>query len=236
MQMAEARRDWHADAHLARRLLRGGVGLRHVRRTLRELRDHRADLVDRMVERGQDHAAATCEARQLLGDRDALAAQMIARPELRSRARRFAWLLFVLGPLPMVLVAGLMALLAATAIVELTGVGFLEAAASNTDLATIIIRLLLQWVAPTGVGLLLCCVATRRMVLAIWPVCATAIIALVSSSTRYFVSAVPGSKSANIHFFGGSFIEWQRAILVFCALGIAYLLLRRAQLRTLDHV
>jgi hypothetical protein len=245
MQMTEARQDWHADAHLARRLLRGGVGLRHVRRTLRELRDHRADLVHRMVEQGQDHAAATCEARQLLGDRDALAAQMIARPELRSRARRFAWLLFVLGPMPMVAVMAF----AAVAIVvmaagALEGVGLISTWVNGSNLhpptititiAAITIRVLLQWVAPVLVGLLLCRAAARRLMPAIWPLCAMAIVALTSSATIFIMTPSPGGNALVWLLFAPNRVDWQRAVVLFCALGIAYLLLLHVQLRNPAH-
>ena len=243
MQMTEARQDWHADAHLARRLLRGGVGLRHVRRTLRELRDHRADLVDRMVEQGQDHAAATCEARQLLGDRDALAAQMIARPELRSRARRFAWLLFVLGPIPMIAVMTFaVPAIGVMVAVALEGVGLISTREFGSNLhpftitiADISFRVLLQWVAPVLVGLLLCRAAARRLMPAIWPVCAMAIIALTSSATSFFMTTSPGGKALAWLSFALPRVDWQRGVVLFCALGIAYLLLLRVQLRKPAH-
>lgn len=232
MQMTEARRDRHADTHLARRLLRGGVGLRHVRRTLRELRDHRADLVDRMVEQGQDHAAATSEAHQLLGDRDALAAQMIARPELRSRARRFAWLLFVLGPIPMIAVMALAGVIIGVIVaVALESVGLISTRESYPNLhpVTIAVRVLLQWVAPVLVGLLLCRAAARRLMPAIWPVCAMAIVALTSSASNYFVTDSPGGKALTMLSFTLHRADWERAVVLFCVLGIAYLLLLRMQ-------
>ena len=236
-------RDWHADAHLARRLLRGGVGLRHVRRTLRELRDHHADLVERMVGQGQDHAAATCEARQLLGDRDALAAQMIARPELRSRARRFAWLLFVLGPMPMVAVmAFAVVVIVVMVAVALEGMGLISTREYGSNLhpfiitiADISVRVLLQWVAPVLVGLLLCRAAARRLMPAIWPVCAMAIVALNSSATNFFMTASPDGKALGWLSFTSNRVDWQRAVVLFCALGIAYLLLLRVQLRKPAH-
>ena len=241
MQMTEARRDWHADAHLARRLLRGGVGLRHVRRTLRELRDHRADLVDRMVEQGQDHAAATCEANQLLGDRDVLAAQMIARPELRSRVRRFAWLLFVLGPMPMIAVtAYAVAAIGVGVVVALESVGLISTREISLNLSnlhplTIAVRVLLQWVAPVLVGLLLCRAAARRLMPAVWPVCAMAIVALTSGATWFFMTASPDGKPLVWLSLASNRIDWQRAVVLFCALGIAYLLLLRVQLRNPSH-
>jgi hypothetical protein len=245
MQTTETRQDWHADALLARRLLRGGVGLQRVRRTLRELRDHRADLVDRMVAQGQDHAAATCEARQLLGDRDALAEQMIARPELRSRVRRFAWLLFVLGPMPMVAVMAFAAVaIVVMAAVALEGVGLISTWENGSNLhpptititiAAITISVLLQWVAPVLVALVLCRAAARRLMPAIWPVCAMAIVALTSGATRFFMTASPDGKPLVWLSLASNRIDWQRAVVLFCALGIAYLLLLRAQLRNPAH-
>jgi hypothetical protein len=241
MQITETRQDWHADALLARRLLRGGVGLQRVRRTLRELRDHRADLVDRMVEQGQDHAAATSEARQLLGDRDALAAQMIARPELRSRTRRFAWLLFVLGPMPMIAAtAYVVAAIGVGVGVALESVGLIStreisANLSNLHPLTIAVRVLLQWVAPVLVGLVLCRAAARRLMPAIWPVCALAIVALTSSATTFFMTSSPGGKVLTWLALSTNRVDWPRAVVLFCALGIAYLLLLRVQLRKPDH-
>jgi transposase len=88
-----------ADAHFAERLLRGGVAPRHVRRSLRELRDHRSDIRQQLERQGRHPLDATHEAQLLLGHRDALAEQILARPELRSKARRFAWLLFGVMPI-----------------------------------------------------------------------------------------------------------------------------------------
>ena len=88
--MDEKEHDRRADARLAEQLLHGGVGLRHVRRTLREVRDHREDVQERLVALGRDPVSAALEARQVLGEQEYLVAQMTARPELRSRVRRFA--------------------------------------------------------------------------------------------------------------------------------------------------
>lgn len=109
------------DARLAGRLLRAGIGPRHVGRTLRELRDHRADLVERMMAQGSDRHTAVQEAQKRLGDERSLIAQMAARPELRSRARRFAWLLFIIGPPVMVIAVGGAAIFAALTIMSIPG-------------------------------------------------------------------------------------------------------------------
>jgi hypothetical protein len=152
--MDETAQDRRADQRLAERLLRGGVRLRHVRRTLRELRDHRRDLVDRMMDAGQECVVAEREARAQLGDRDMLAAQMIARPELRSRARRFAWILFVLGPLPMIMLLAVLSILAGAALFE--GPDSLWDPPVPGTLEVALTRMLFLWVAPGTVGLLLC--------------------------------------------------------------------------------
>jgi hypothetical protein len=220
-----------SDARLAARLLRGGVSLRHVRRALRELRDHRADLESRLVEQGRDRDSAAGEASQLLGDREALVAQMLARPELQSRVRRFAWLWFLVAPLPLVGVVGLIKVAFVVTSLEAVGLVSSQEVTSNLHPLTITVRVLLQWVAPAAVGLLLCHAAARRLVPAIWPVCTMAIVALTSSAISYVVAAAPGRNAVTTLGFGAHPLDWQRAIVLFCALAISYLLLRRAQLR-----
>jgi len=73
-------------------LLRGGVAPRHVRRTIAELRDHHTDLFAEAFARGCSVENAEREASMRLGDHDSLAAQILARPELRSWAHRWPWL------------------------------------------------------------------------------------------------------------------------------------------------
>ena len=77
------------DFHLLReRLLRGGVAPKHVRRTIAELRDHHTDLFAEAFSRGCSVEDAEREASIRLGDEDSLAAEVLARPELRSWAHR----------------------------------------------------------------------------------------------------------------------------------------------------
>jgi hypothetical protein len=223
--MDEVAQDRQADQRLAERLLRGGVGLRHVRRTLRELRDHRRDLVERMVAEGAEPVVAARDARALLGDQDVLAERMIARPELRSRARRFAWLLFVLGPLPMIMLLGALSILAGAVLFE--GADRLWDPPVSGAVEVALTRMLFVWVVPGAVGLLLCRLAVRRGVPAIWPACASAIVALTSGFTH-----VTGTvRVTGIHFGPGPASGLSRALVFFVVLGVVYLLLRRAQLR-----
>ncbi len=121
-------------------------------------------------------------ARARLGDQDALAAQMIARPELRSRVHRFAWLLFLLGPLPMIALMWVPAIIAGAALFE--GADRLLDLHLEGTLEVALTRMAFVWVVPGVVGLLLCWLAVRRCVPAIWPLCANAMVALVSSLTH----------------------------------------------------
>jgi hypothetical protein len=229
--MNEAEQDRCADLHLARQLLRGGVGQRHVRRTLRELGDHREDLVERIVARGHDRAVAVHEARQLLGDHAVLARQMIARPELRSRTRRFAWLLFGLAPLPLFCIAGLLSMFAAAAVFE--GINFLWDLPRMTEKQVIVIgRPLLLWVVPCLLGLLLCRLAVRHWVAAFWPLFAVAIVAWCSGLTYYGQEGgVTSVAFGMLPRFRSALPEYLRIVTLFCVLGASYLLLRTTHQR-----
>ncbi len=86
---------------LAERLLRAGVAPRHVRRTIGELRDHFDDLVHEGIAGGLPGPAAEDAARTRIGSDDTLAAEILARPELRSIAARHPLAVFGLGPVLM---------------------------------------------------------------------------------------------------------------------------------------
>jgi hypothetical protein len=221
--MSEVQRDRNADAHLARQLLRGGVGLRHVRRTLRELRDHREDLVQHRVAQGNDPVTAECEAHQLLGDQRELVARMTSRPELRSRARRFAWLLFVVGPVPMVFAAVLLLVLVLSGVGALLNAADLLVGRKDPELEVVFTKAVLQWVSPAIVGLLLCRAAIRRHIAAVWPLCALAMVSL----------AAGGTQVSGVDEVTGIAIGWlplpamARAGMVFGACAFAYLMMRR---------
>src|ERR1700748_1601694 len=90
-------------------LLRGGIAPRHVRRYVRELADHLDDLAAAERAAGRDEEAALLAAQARLGGDDALAAAMLARPELKSWAAKAPWLVFGLVP-PLATMAGLFAL------------------------------------------------------------------------------------------------------------------------------
>lgn len=223
--MAETSGDRKWDTRLAEALLRGGVGLRHVRRCLRELGDHRDDLVAALRDQGLDARAAEIEAQLRLGNQQQFIAQMIARPELRSRARRFAWLLFLVGPLFMVCLLGLLAVGAVAGVAQVIGVSTGLYVPSATEV--MITRALLQWLIPVAVGMWLCRAALQRRISAAWPVCAMAITALTAGGVYYGVTPDPGGKPLTELAFGPYPLNGMRVVVLFVALMLGYLLLRR---------
>lgn len=84
---------------LRERLLRAGVAPRHVRRYLRELSEHLADLTAEETTAGRDPADAETAALARLGRVDQLAEAMLRQRQFRSWACRAPWLTFSAGPL-----------------------------------------------------------------------------------------------------------------------------------------
>jgi hypothetical protein len=70
-------------------LLRGGVSRVYVERTMLELNDHYEDLERAALAAGLSSAEAARAAREQLGDEAALAAAVLARPELRVWSHRW---------------------------------------------------------------------------------------------------------------------------------------------------
>jgi hypothetical protein len=87
------------------RLLRGGIAPRHVKRYLRELSEHLADLTQAEVEAGFGADDAAARARAALGPDAELADAMLKQRDFRSWRARFPWLVFLLMP-PLALIAG----------------------------------------------------------------------------------------------------------------------------------
>ena len=84
---------------LRTRLLRGGIAPRHVRRTVRELKDHYHDLVDEATEQGMARDEARRVALDRLGNPDDVASGLLACRELRGWAWRYPMLAAVFYPL-----------------------------------------------------------------------------------------------------------------------------------------
>jgi len=106
---------------LCETLLRGGVAPRHVRRYLRELDDHLADLTEAQRIAGYDPANAAIRAQAQLGSEAELVAAMLAQPSLRTLAARAPWLVFGLLPPLAALAAFFLAALPLAIIVKTQG-------------------------------------------------------------------------------------------------------------------
>ena len=94
-----------AFANLEDRLLRGGIAPRHVKRYLRELSEHLADLTAAQRDAGFDAEDAAARARAALGPDQELADAMLKQRDFRSLPARFPWAVFSLVPL-LVTIAG----------------------------------------------------------------------------------------------------------------------------------
>src|SRR3569833_1509433 len=98
-----------AFAGLEDRLLRGGIAPRHVKRYLRELTEHLADLTEAQRDLGHDQTDAAARARAALGPDAELADAMLKQRDFRSWRARFPWAVFGLMP-PLALILGFLLL------------------------------------------------------------------------------------------------------------------------------
>jgi hypothetical protein len=80
------------------RLLRAGIAPRHVRRYMRELKDHLADLKVEEERAAHDRSVAEQKALARLGTSDDLVQAMITQRQFRSWSTRAPWAAFGLGP------------------------------------------------------------------------------------------------------------------------------------------
>jgi len=94
---------------LGETLLRAGVAPAHVRRYVRELSEHVADLAQEELQAGRSPADARTAARARLGDDDALADAMLEQPSLRSWAGCAPCATLVVGPLLLLILAWVVA-------------------------------------------------------------------------------------------------------------------------------
>ena len=107
---------------LGERLLRSGIAPRHVRRYLRELRDHYDDAIQEELRKGAGRVAAEESAAKRLGEPDHLVQSALARPELLSWSRRWPWAVYIVAPLllfPVAFVATILVMVGLTPSTEL---------------------------------------------------------------------------------------------------------------------
>ena len=187
----------HALSELRERLLRAGVGPRHVGRYLRELSDHLADLIVEERRSGRTLTEAEAAALARLGGIDELTEAMTSRPEFRGWCARTPWVMFGVLPLGLLSIAYGVAGLIAWSIWKLYlpgtdtpfghpvhGLGVILVAAGKFDyLGT-----------PVALGWMIGILAARQRSTPLWPAVGIAATALVGGISRFYGirSPVPG--------------------------------------------
>jgi hypothetical protein len=155
------------------RLLRGGIAPRHVKRYLRELGDHLADITEAQAAAGHDAPTAAARARAALGPDEELADAMLKRGDFRSFSARFPWLVFGVTP---VLALSLAVPLHILLVVALN---ILTAPALFPTLAQMLL-FTGNFILVPAIVLLFVFIAWRQRSSLAWPILSTAIILFLS--------------------------------------------------------
>lgn len=192
-------------AGLAERLLRAGVSPRRIVRLLGEIEAHYDDLVAEAQASGLSRSEGEAQAEARLGPQDVLIAGIMARPELRSWARRWPWLAFVLLPL-----LGFALLFALSMLVMVGTVSLSEHVLGSAPVHSRILPVLCEalilvalWIAPIAAAGVACLLAAHRRAPLIWPILGCVLVALVGAMTNAgfeFPRAGHGMLNAGIGF------------------------------------
>jgi hypothetical protein len=108
-------------ASLREQLLRGGIAPRHVKRYLRELSEHLADLTEAQRRTGLGEDEAATHARAALGPDADLADAMIRQRDFRAFSARFPWAVFGIMPLAVLLLAAFLQIILFVILAHLSG-------------------------------------------------------------------------------------------------------------------
>jgi len=194
---------------LRERLLRAGIAPRHVRRYMRELKDHLADLSVEEERAGHDRSVAEQKALARLGTSDDLARAMITQRQFRSWSARAPWAAFGLGPL---LLLAACYLIACT--ILWTGWRIFLPTASTPFVGILDERAMiyfgvgrmLYFGAPIFVGWALATVAMRQRLSSGWPILAASLLAVFGAAAQVRAGrAADASQQVSMTFsFGAS--------------------------------
>ncbi len=171
---------------LRERLLRAGVAPRHVRRYIKELADHLADLRAEKEREGRSPADAESESLMRLGSMHDLAKAMTERKEFQSWCVRAPWAMFGLAPILFLTGAYLIALLILWSGWKIFLPGS-DTPFVRTDGFSIFyfgVGRLLYFVAPVLVGWGIGLIAARQRLKAIWPYVGLVLISLMGTAAR----------------------------------------------------
>jgi hypothetical protein len=224
-------------ANIAKQLLRGGVAPRHVRRTVFELSVHFEDLLGELRARGLSEGDAATEASARLGA-EAMVAEVLARPELRSWMRRKPIVAFVLLPVAAYLalfVSGITLLIGGIELAE-KALGIALARSEGLQLLVGAVLPGIAWLLPAGVAAACCGIALIRRAPLRWPIVGSAVISLIGATTNAQLRLPPlvdqPEFGAGVGFSTSEMSQpLLRAGATLVAVLIPYLWLWRAQLR-----
>ena len=184
--------------NLSERLLHAGVAHRHVRRYIRELRDHYEDAFREELTKGLDRSQAEQAAWARLGSEEELARSVLAQPALRSTAARFPALVFGAAPVFIWFASLALIVFALFAFSETY-----EPAPLPGWFFRSIYGLLLVWVRvlPVLFGVLLLIASARQRTAIHWPIIGTAMVALIggTATVHLELSATPGMSTLGMN-------------------------------------
>jgi len=171
-------------AGLEDRLLRGGIAPRHVKRYLRELSEHLADLTEAQRNLGHDEDGAATRARAALGPEAELADAMINQRDFRSIPARFPWLVFGIMPPLLVIISFSLILPVMIILGHLGGaIGhdnkFVLPVPAWFDWSMTAIVLAANLIVGTALAFLLAHMATRQRMNWVWPLLGMALILIL---------------------------------------------------------
>ena len=170
-------------ASLAERLLRAGVSPRRIGRLLGEIEAHFDDVVTELEESGLSRAESEAQAEARLGPEDAFVAGIMARPELRSWARRWPWVAFIVLPLfgfALLFVLSMLAMAGALAFtIHVLGVPLIHARVLPIICEALVLNAL--WVAPIAAAGVACLLGARRRVPVLWPIAGCILVAFIGA-------------------------------------------------------
>ena len=175
---------------LRERLLRAGVAPRHVRRYLKELAEHLADLTAEEKAAGRAGADAEDAALARLGNIDELADAMIRQRQFQSWTSRAPWLAFSAGSLAALAAAYLIAcallLCGWKLFLPSAETPFGHGLSGMHALAKLYFVADKSWYygAPIVIGLGVAIIAIRQRLKSIWPVIGLGLIAYMAATAR----------------------------------------------------
>ena len=193
-------------AGLAERLRHAGISPRRVTRLLFELEAHFDDLVAEFRSTGLSQAESESQATVRLGTVDVLAASIIARPELRSWARRWPWLAFTVLPLLSLPLQFVLSMLATVGVVAFSThtLGMTSLHPGAVPWVCEALQGYALWIAPMVAAGAACFVAARYRAPLLWPIIGSILIALLGAATNasfHWSPALPkGAVAAGLGF------------------------------------